>query len=148
MCAICVCENESKKISQTNLTDREHNLSGNANITFTDTVLFSSQLRQTVSNNSEHLGSLQALHLSPWGSSPGTGGPVLFPFLLRSCLNQADYHSSPRRDMRLGILSYSFTLIIGTEWQRGKSTDTYHQCSTKPSQCQKVNFPEVTGKIR
>ncbi|TNN79778.1 hypothetical protein EYF80_010012 [Liparis tanakae] len=62
-------------------------------------------LGQTVSNNSEHLRSLQALHPSPWGSSPGTGGPTQLPLPLESCLEQADYHTSPRRDMRPGILS-------------------------------------------
>ncbi|KAI3360834.1 hypothetical protein L3Q82_013057 [Scortum barcoo] len=66
------------------------------------------ELGQTVSNNCEHLGSLQALHPGPWGSSPGTGSPTPLPFLLESCLKRADYHSSPRRDMRPGILSNSF----------------------------------------
>lgn len=95
--------------------------------------LFSLQLRQTVSNNCEHLGSLQALHPSPWGCSPGTWGPTLLPFLLKSCLEQADYHSSPSRDMRPGILSNFFTLIIRTEWQCHENSDTYHQFTTKPS---------------
>lgn len=103
-------------------------------------LLFSPQPGQTVSNNSEHLGSLQALHLSPWGSSPGTGGPTQLSFLLESCLEQADYRSSPRRDMRPGILSNSFTLIIRKDWQWGKNTDTYRKRSTKFLQCQKVNF--------
>lgn len=39
-------------------------------------VLFSPQLGQTVSNNCEHLGNLQAQHPNPRGSSPGTGGPM------------------------------------------------------------------------
>lgn len=33
-------------------------------------------LNGTNSNNCKHLGGLQALHLNPRGSSPGTGGPV------------------------------------------------------------------------
>lgn len=99
-------------------------------------VLFSPQLGQAVSNNCEHLGSLQALHPGPWGSSPGRGGPPKLPFVLKSCLEQADYHSSPRRDMRPGILSNSFTLIISTEWQYSANTDTYRQF-------EKVNLPKV-----
>lgn len=111
-------------------------------------VLFSLQLGQTVSNNSEHLRSLQALHPSPWGSSPGTGGPTQLPLPLESCLEQADYHTSPRRDMRPGILSNSFTLIIRTEWQCCKNADTYHQCSTKPSHTiKKSTFPKGTMNI-
>lgn len=114
-------------------------------------MLFSPHLGQTVSNNSEHLGSLQALHPSPWGSSPGTGGPTQLPFLLESCLEHRDYRSSPRRDVSPGILSKSFTLIIRKEWQCGKNTDTYHQCTKKKkkaSQCQKVNFLKVRVKIK
>ena len=112
-------------------------------------VLFSFQLGQTVSNNCKHLGSLQALHPSPWGSSPGTGGPTQLPLPLESCLEQADYHTSPRRDMRPGILSNSFTLIIRTEWQCGENTDTYHQCTTKASHSiKKSTFSKVTVKIR
>lgn len=131
------------KISQTNVTGWEHNLTVNTDITFTDTVLFSPQLGQTVSNNSEHLGSLQALHPSPWGTSPGTGGTTQLPFLLESCLEQADYHSLPRRDMRPGILSDSFTLIIRTVtvWQEYRCiSPVYHK------QCQKVNLLKVIVK--
>lgn len=39
---------------------------------------------------------------SPWGSSPGTGGLAQLPLPHKSCLEQADYHSSPRRDTRTG----------------------------------------------
>ncbi|KAI9520375.1 hypothetical protein NQZ68_018683 [Dissostichus eleginoides] len=73
-------------------------------------------LGQAVSNNCEHLGSLQALHLSPWGSSPGTGGPTQLPLPLESCLEQADYRRSPRRDMRPGILR---TFGVHRKYSRG-----------------------------
>lgn len=110
-------------------------------------VLRSPQLGQAVSNNCEHLGSLPALHPSPRGSSPGTGGPSQLPFPLESCLEQADYHSSPRRDMRPGILSNSFTLIIRADWQCGENTDTYHQCPSKPSHSiKKSTFPKLRWK--
>lgn len=49
---MCLSVSKSYRISQTNLTDRVHNLSVNAPTTFSDIVLFSRQLRQTVSNNS------------------------------------------------------------------------------------------------
>lgn len=144
VCVWKVRKDESKrqKVSQTNTTwqwtQTLHSLIF---------VLFSPQLGQTVSNNCEHLGSLQALHPSPWGSSPGTGGPTQLPSLLESCLEQADYHSSPRRDTRPGILSNSFTLIIRTEWQCGENTDTYHQCTTKPSHSiKKSTFPKLQWK--
>lgn len=138
---LCACKRSERtrvygrKVSQTNLTDWELNLTANANITLTDIwcCSLSSWDRQTVSNNCEHLGSLHALHPSPWGSSPGTGRPTQLPIPLESCLEQADYHTSPRRDMRPGILSNSFTLIITTEWQCGENADTYQQCTTKPS---------------
>lgn len=39
-----------------------------------------SPLNGTDSNNRKHLGSLQALHLHPRGSSPGTGGPARASF--------------------------------------------------------------------
>lgn len=112
-------------------------------------VLCSPQLGKAVSNNCEHLGNLPALHPSPWSSSPGTGGPTQLPFPLESCLEQADYHSSPRRDMRPGILSNSFTLIIKTDWQCGENTDTYHQRPTKPSNSiKKSTFPKLQWKLR
>lgn len=65
-------------------------------------------------------------------SAPGAlhlGQEALCRFF-KTSTKQADYHSSPRRDMRPGILSNYFTLIIGTEWQCGKSTDSYHKAVT------------------
>lgn len=87
--------------------------------------------------------SLQALHLDPRGSSPGTGGPAQH----KSCSERGDYLSSPRRDMGTGILSDSFTLIIRTEWQDSKSTDTYQKCFMKNTTAtSKKNFPKVPAE--
>lgn len=110
-----------KKVRHTCHTERSR-LTVNANIS----LIFAGlpPLNGTDSNNCKHLGGLQALHLNPRGSSPGTGGPAQH----KGCSERGDYLSSARRDVGTGILSDSFTLIIGTGWQDCESVDTYHKC--------------------
>lgn len=123
-----------RKVGQTYLPDWEQKLTVNANILLLVCAVLSPN--GTDSNNCEHLGSLQALHPSPWGSSPGTGGPVQLPFLHKGCPEQTDYHSSPQGDKRTGNLSTCFTLIIRMDWQCGENTDTYHKHTTTASKSQ------------
>lgn len=144
VCA-CVCVkgqkgHNSQKVSQTHLPDRAQPDSKRKHLADIFAVL---SLNGTGSNNSEHLGSLQALHPSPWGSSPGTGGCMQLPFPHKSCLEQIDYHSSPKRDRRTGILSNYFTLIIRIEWQPGQNTDTYLGCIKKST----VSKLKVENKV-
>lgn len=100
--------NLKKSVRHTCQTERSR-LTVNANILL---IFAGLPLNGTNSNNCKHLGGLQALHLDPRGSSPGTGGPVQHKS--RSERGGGDYLSSPRRDVGTGILSDSFTLIIRT----------------------------------
>lgn len=121
-----------KKVSQIDLPDWACWLTVNANIS----LIFAGLLLNGIdSNNCKHLGSLQALHFDPRGSSPGTGGPAQLPLPHKSRLEREDYLSSPRRDMATGILSDSSTLIIGTGWQGGENADTYRKCSARKHNC-------------
>lgn len=60
---------------------------------------------------------------SPWGSSPGTGGLAQLPFPHKSCLEQADYHSSPRRDtgtensVKLFYINHRDRVTVGVKIQ-------------------------------
>lgn len=59
----------------------------------------------------------------PWGSSPGTGGLAQLPFPHKSCLEQADYHSSPRRDtgtensVKLFYINHRDRVTVGVKIQ-------------------------------
>lgn len=129
---ICLKGHKLKKVSQTCLPDWACWLTVNANISL---IFVGLPMNGTDSNNCKHLGSLQALHLDPRGSSPGTGGPAQLPLPHKSRSEREDYLSSPRRDMATGILSDCFTLIIGTGWQGGENADIYHKCSTRKHDC-------------
>lgn len=121
-----------KKVSQTDLPDWACWLTAKANISL---IFAGLSLNGTDSNNCKHLGSLQALHLDPRGSSPGTGGPAQLPLPHKSRSEREDYLSSPRRDMATGILSDCSTLIIGTGWQGGENADRYRKCSARKHDC-------------
>lgn len=118
-----------KKVSQTYLPDLARRLTVSTNISL---IFAGLPLNGRDSNNCKHLGSLQALHLDPRGSSPGTGGPAQLPLPHKSRSEREDYLSSARRDMATGILSDCFTWIIGTGWQ---DADTYRKCSARKHDC-------------
>lgn len=63
---------KKKSVRHTCQTERSR-LTVNVNISL---IVAGLPLNGTNSNNCKHLGGLQALHLDPRGSSPGTGGPV------------------------------------------------------------------------
>lgn len=121
-----------KKVSQTYLPDLARRLTVNTIISL---IFVDLPLNRRDSNNCKHLGSLQALHLDPRGSSPGTGGPAQLPLPHKSRSEREDYLLSARRDMATGILSDCFTLIIGTGWQGGEDADTYRKCSARKHDC-------------
>lgn len=132
--------NWTKSVRHTCQTERSR-LTVNANISL---IFAGLPLNGTDSNNCKHLGNLQALHVDPRGSSPGTGGPAQH----KSRSACGDYLLSPWRDMGTGILSDSFTLIIRTGWQHGASVDSYRKCFLKNMtvESKKKNFTKVAGK--
>lgn len=131
--------NWKKSVKHTCQTERSR-LTVNANISL---IFAGLPLNGTDSINCKHLGGLQALHLDPQGSSPGTGGPAQH----KSRSERGDYLLSPRRDMGTGILSDSFTLIIRTGWQDGESADSYRKCFMKNTTAvSKKTFPKFQRK--